>query len=192
MKESRGVTAYKGHTGHLPGRFPETVAGWKAALLAAIVVAACSFHSTAQPVYSQNTYGIIAVTIPPGGFVCVGNQLNFPSNGNRSNTLDNLFGDLPNNTTKAWAYDPVAVQFTSYTKRAAGWAGAAGISFDPGTGFLIQNLASTNIVATFQGDVPAGTNVITINPGFNLISKPFPVGGLIETKLGLNVLNGDK
>ncbi len=165
----------------------------KTLLLTAVLSAAGIACSLAQ-VYSVNAVGYVNVTIPagPNAFVAVGNPLNFSDGANPANTLDNILPNAPNNTTKVWDFDPVSSTFALYTKRATGWSGAAGVNFNPGKGFFIQNDATTPITLTFVGEVPQGSKTISYTAGFNLIASAFPLSGAIETALGYPAANGDK
>jgi hypothetical protein len=165
----------------------------KTLILTAALVAAGALTSMAQSVYSINVVGYTTVTIPSGGgFVLSANALNFPNGTTPTNTLNNILPTVPNNTTKVFAFNPSLGGYNIYTKRATGWAPADGALFNPGTGFFIQNLAATNITVTFSGEVPQGTNTIVYQPGFNCVASQFPLGGLVQTSLGLPAVNNDK
>src|SRR5262245_50825581 len=149
----------------------------KALLLTAALAVGAATSSMAQ-VFSQNVVGYVNVTVTNGQFLCVANPLN-----NGTNTLDEILPNAPNSTTTAFEFTPAG--FVSYTKRANGWAGAAGKPFGPGKGFFIQNTATTPITLTFVGEVPEGSKTVAIASGFNLIASSFPLAGAVETSLGL-------
>jgi len=165
----------------------------KTLILSAVLSAAGIASSLAQ-VYSVNAVGYVNVTVPagPGAFVAAGNPLNYPDGTNPANTLDNILPNAPNNTTKVWDFDPVTGNFALYTKRATGWSGAAGVNFNPGKGFFIQNDAATPITLTFVGEVPQGSKTVAYTAGFNLIASAFPLSGGLESFLGYPAVNGDK
>ncbi len=165
----------------------------KTLILSAVLSAAGIASSLAQ-VYSVNAVGYVNVTVPagPGAFVAAGNPLNYPDGTNPANTLDNILPNAPNNTTKVWDFDPATGIFALYTKRATGWSGAAGVNFNPGKGFFIQNDLPNPITLTFVGEVPQGTKTVAYTAGFNLIASAFPLSGGLESFLGYPAVNGDK
>lgn len=157
----------------------------KTLLLTAVLGVAAAATSMAD-VFSVNVVGYVNVDVPAGGFALVCNPLN-----GTNNTLNTILPDAPNNTTIAYEFDSGSGLFITYTKRSSGWAGADGVSFNPGKGFFIQNNAAAPITLTFVGEVPQGTNTVSYGTAFSLISGQFPKSGLVETDLGLPAVNGD-
>lgn len=160
----------------------------KTLFVAAAALAAGVLASVAQSnVYSLNVVGYVNVTVPANGFVLVGNPLD-----TGSNVLDNILGTAPNNTTKVFGFDSGNGAYTAYTKRSAGWSGAAGVNFNPGSGFFIQNSAATDITLTFVGQVMQGTNMNAYPSGFSILASQVPQAGLVQTDLGLPAQNNDQ
>jgi hypothetical protein len=156
----------------------------KALLLTAALAVGAATSSMAQ-VFSQNVVGYVNVTVTNGQFLAVANPLN-----NGTNTLDEILPNAPANTTTAYEFTPAG--FVSYTKRATWGATAAGRPFGPGKGFFIQNTGTTPTTLTFVGEVPEGTKTVDIASGFNLIASQFPLGGPVETGLGLPAVNNNR
>jgi hypothetical protein len=127
----------------------------------------------------------VNVTVTNAQFACLANPLN-----NGTNTLDEILPNAPNNTSLVFEF--TSSGFVSYTKRATGWAGAAGRPFGPGKGFFVQNTGTTPITLTFVGEVPEGTKTVDIATGFNLIASQFPLAGAVETALGLPAVNNNR
>jgi len=133
--------------------------------------------------------------VPAGGFALIQNPMNFiDGTGATNNAMSNVLVNLPINTTKAYVYNPGSSTFATYTLRGTGWGLGAGVALNPGTGFFVQNTASTNIQIVFPGQVIQGTNTAptTFIAGYNLIGDVDPLSGPVETGLGLPVVNNDK
>jgi len=161
----------------------------KTLVLAAAALTACALTASAQSnVYSLNIVGYVNTTIAPGY-----NLLANPLDNGAGNISSNLVpANIPNGT-QILVYDPVTT-YTTYTKKSTGiWNGAAAIP--PGRGFFVRN---TNAVAglqtftnTFVGNVLAsvpGSVTNTIQPGYNLVGSPYPIGGAF-TNVGSNTIN---
>jgi len=138
-------------------------------------------------VYSINAVGYINLTLSPG-FNMIACQLQ-----TGSNTVGGLFNDASgiydgcqvykyNPATTNYAVDLGDSQGSSY---ANGWDGNGVITMNPGEAIWFKNAASSNLVVTFVGTVPQGTNNVTIHNGFNMISSPVPFSGDIVTNMGL-------
>ncbi|MBI5773470.1 MAG: hypothetical protein HZA89_06975 [Verrucomicrobia bacterium] len=160
----------------------------KAILLAGILLATGIANSSAQ-VYSVNAVGYVTVTLAPGEFKIVGNPLNVVTNGTQNNTLNAILPNAPNDVTRIYRYNATTFAYSLITKRSSGWSpGGSTTTINPGEGFFLNNNGTTNITVTFVGEVPQGTDMtISLVNGFNLIAPHVPVGGLLETDLGLPV-----
>ena len=158
-------------------------------LIAAATLAVGAVSSQAQ-VYSQNIVGYVNVVCTNGGtgYTLVNNPFD---TGN--NILTNIIqtGTVPATTTKALIWN--GSSFATYTMRSGGWSsGASTVLLNPGTGFFIQNSATTNITITFTGSVLGGTNLVPYAAGLTPIGAVPPIAGLVQTTLGLPEVNGDK
>jgi hypothetical protein len=72
---------------------------------------------------------------------------------------------------------------------ANGWDGGGVLTMNPGEAIWFQNAATSNLVVTFVGTVPQGTNTITLKQGFQMISSPVPFSGDLVTNMGLTNYN---
>ncbi len=172
----------------------------KTLLIAAAALAAGVISSQAQ-VYSQNVVGYINQTIPAGGYQIIGSQLINGSDANATNqdvnaTLINGLISSPNDppnlssnsTMYAWTGSGYQAFFyfnqadaTTWegTASPAGWYDAGGlpasVSLLNGKACFIQNHSSSPMTITTVGTVQQGTNVATINTGYNLITLQVPI-----------------
>jgi hypothetical protein len=175
----------------------------KTLLIAGAALAASIISSQAQTVYSQNVVGYVNQTIPAGHFQIIGSQLINGSDVNQTNGDINLTliqglisspaADPRTSTNSQMLYWNGAGFNTFYFYNAAdasifvgdvggdpaGWydlgANAATIKLNNGKAAFIHNVASVDMTVTTVGTVFQGTNVVTINPGFNLINLLPPV-----------------
>ena len=160
----------------------------KALILSAAVTLAAVASTMAQTtnVYSVNAVGYVTLSVPANSFSLIANPLN-----QATNNLDTIIPNVPVNTTKAFLWDPASSSFTVITKRSFGWSDLGANLFNPGTGFFIQNLATTNISFSLVGEVPQGVKTNTVVSGFNLVAPQFPIAGAVETQLGLPAVQND-
>jgi hypothetical protein len=161
----------------------------KTLLLTAVLSAASVAATVAQTVYSVNAVGFVNKTVPAGQFALLANPLNLPTN-----SLAAVLPDVPVNT-QVYEYNAASAAFSIYTKRASGWtgSGAATASLNPGKGFFVKNVGTTDFTVTFVGEVAQGTNITTpFAAGFSLIASQVPQAGTLETDLKLPAKNGDK
>jgi hypothetical protein len=161
----------------------------KTLLVTAVLGAASVAVAVAQTVYSVNAVGFVNKTIPAGQFVLVANPLDA---GTDNNTITKLFPDVPNNTTKIWTFDAATSSYSSFTKRSTGWAPNGNTVLAPGTGFFIQNTATTDFTVTFVGEVMQGDLSTPFVAGFNLLGSQVPQAGKVETDLKLPAVLNDK
>jgi len=150
--------------------------------------------SMAQNVYSLNIVGYYNVPLTVGHpFTAVCAQL---VNGTPQNRADQIvpYADGNNiNTFANFAFHESDMDSGSGT----GWTDPATASdlpltalpiLSPGRGFFYGNTVGlTNI--TFVGQVPTGTNTITIASGLTLVGSMLPYSGLISTTNASNSIN---
>lgn len=160
----------------------------KTLLLSAAAMAAGLVSAVAQSnVYSANVVGYVNIALTNGGFTLVGNQLDVDGNGTNNTVLTSIGTNLPPNT-HVLAWNTNLQSFSQITLSASGnWsAGVAGAlvqtALQPGGGVFVQIPATvpapgTNIVLV--GTVLQKTNLMTLAPGFQIVSYPFPVAGAL-------------
>ncbi len=183
----------------------------KTLLIAAAALAVGVISSQAQ-VYSQNVVGYMNTTIPANGFQIIGSQLIGGSDVNATNgdinatLLTGLVSspnDPPSSSSNSVVYvwngsgyakyfyfnqaDATTWQGSPYP---AGWYTDAGISanvyLSQGKSAFIQNHSGSPMTVTVVGTVFQGTNVSTINPGYNLVNLQAPVStNLVVAGYGL-------
>jgi hypothetical protein len=149
----------------------------KALLLGAMIGAASLVTSMAQ-VYSVNIVGYVNTTIPHG-FSIVCNPLNATG----GNTIVNVMPVPPvgvsiykfRNATGDYSQNDFDTGFGEW--------GDPTMTVSPGEGLFVFN-AGTNFTWTFVGEVPTGTQTITLPQGFNLIASIIPQTGHISSDLG--------
>jgi len=180
----------------------------KTLLLTAATVVAGFLSAQADTVYSQNVVGYINITVPPGGFTLLGNQLvtgtdAAKTNNNVQAVLTNAISDanfISNTVLYAWngaGYD-VYYYFTDADAQnqfdptfGNGWytgGGAfANVSLNQGAhgGNFLKNASTSPLTITLVGQVLQGTNVISITPGFNTYS----IGEPVSTNLNSALIN---
>jgi hypothetical protein len=140
----------------------------KTLLLAAVLGLASAATSMAQ-VYSANVVGYVNVSLA-SGFNLLGNPL-VSSN----NTIKQVLPSVPEGAQVFKLLPSGAFNVDFY---------AGGVWYDtvseapstttlaPGEGFFLYTLATSNI--TFVGEVKQGTNTVTLNNGFSLVSSVAP------------------
>jgi hypothetical protein len=137
-------------------------------------------------VYSLNAVGYINVTLAPG-FNMIACQLQ-----TGTNTVASLLNDASgiydgcvvyqwNSSTSRYAEDVGDSQGSSY---ANGWDNNGTITMNPGQAMWFNNEVGSNLVVTFVGTVPQGTNTVNFVPGFNMVSSPVPFSGDVVTNMG--------
>jgi hypothetical protein len=161
----------------------------KTLLLTTAVAAVGIATSMAQTVYSVNAVGFVNVTVPAGQFALLANPLN-----QATNDLVSVLPDFPGNNSQVFVFDGAGFQI--FTKRSSGaWTGTGfdTARLDPGKGFFVKNVGTTDMKLTFIGEVPQGAPLTTpISAGFNLIGSKVPQAGGVETQLGMPSANNDK
>jgi hypothetical protein len=167
----------------------------KTMLISALLGALGSVSVMAQSnVYSLNTVGYVNVTIPSGYSIVTCPLICSPDN-----TLNTL---LPNTNGQyvvpgqahifVYAYNN-GVGYASSVEEtvgtgvnASGWSGGgADVTVMPGVAVFVYSTFSSNVTATFVGQVPTASNynmTNTLVPGYNLTGSILPfVGDLVST-----------
>jgi len=175
----------------------------KTLLLTAATVVAGFLSAQADTVYSQNVVGYINVTVPPNGFVFLGNQL---TNAGTANDIQQVLTNGPvsdpngNTNTQISLFTPVVNSWVTYTyfnasdadnvlgqNEGNGWYlgdGSLGVgALKQGAGEFIKNASPQPITLTLVGQVPQGTNVVPIYPGFSTYCIVPPISTNIDATL---------
>jgi hypothetical protein len=159
----------------------------KTLLLTAALGLAGIASSMAQ-VYSVNAVGYVNVTTPisanPSTFLLAGNPLN-----GTNNALTTILPTAPEGT-RIYLFRAGTFEIKEYSFGA--WD--ADTTINPGEGFFVEFPTGTPSPATltFVGEVPQGTLVNTLPPGFSLRSSIVPQAGAITAVLGLTATEGDR
>jgi hypothetical protein len=161
----------------------------KTLLLTAALSAAGIATSMAQ-VYSVNAVGYVNTPLAKGF-----NLITNPLDNKAGNTIQNLFGTIPNimngftvykfangQFTTPAQYDDLSLDFEPPT------AGAQVIA--PGEGVFAFNPGPAALTVTFVGDVPQGTLNRDLPKGFSLVGSAVPQAGTVST-LGYTPAEGD-
>jgi len=136
-------------------------------------------------VYSLNAVGYINVSCPPG-FSIIACQL-IASPDNTIGTLLPISADGHEDGCQFFKFNGSG--YASYGADSTSvppWSPNGSATLNPGEAGFFENNQITNIIFTFVGTVPQGTNTVTLNRGFNLVSSPIPQSGGITTVLGLS------
>jgi hypothetical protein len=157
--------------------------------------------SQADTVYSQNVVGYINITVAPGAFTLMGNQLVNGNNNIQTVLSSGLVSDPNgiNNTTMFWWNGANYNIYAYYTDTDAqnqfdptfgdGWYASDGtfanVSLGQGTGggHFLRNASASPITVTLVGQVLQGTNSYTVKPGFNTYNIPEPVSTNLDSTL---------
>jgi len=161
----------------------------KTLLVTAVLGAASVAGAVAQTVYSVNAVGFVNKPVAANSFALLANPLKL-----ETNSLTAVLPDVPANT-KVYVFDTGTQLFNVFTKRTSSWTGtgADAVRLDPGKGFFVQNVGTTDFTVTFVGEVVQGDSITTAFPaGFSLIASQVPQAGRLETDLKLPAKNGDK
>lgn len=184
----------------------------KKTLLIAAAALAAGIISTEAQVYSQNVVGYVNQAIAAGQYQIVGNQMINGSdvsatNGDINACLINGFVSSPNDPPSSssnsvifvWNGSGYAQYFffnqadaTTWEGFAspAGWYDALGnmanVKLGVNQAAFIQNHSTSPMTITTVGNVLQGTNLTTINVGYNLMSLSAPVStNPVATTFGL-------
>lgn len=163
----------------------------KTLLIAAAALAAGVISSQAQAVYSQNVVGYVNIGLTNTGaangtYVMVCNQMDADGTGT-NNSIYNVVGtNLPPNT-QVLCWNPATAGFISSKLSASGkWSVNNQVitnAMNPGSGFFINCPLATGVATNFTcvGSVIQGTNLFSINSGYQIVSPISPVAGGIVT-----------
>ncbi|MBE0544083.1 MAG: hypothetical protein IH623_22300 [Verrucomicrobia bacterium] len=130
--------------------------------------------------------GFTRVTVEPGEWKLVANQLDSPE----GNTLSGLFnpmadGTIPPNEMKIYKWNGSAfVEKTS-------WGSDSTTSLDPGEGAFIYNPTTNAITLTFGGHVRDGNLVLPVSSGEHVLSSMVPQAGGLTSQLSFTPNDGD-
>ena len=141
-------------------------------LLLTAALSVASVATSMADVFSVNAVGYINLTLPPG-YSLIANQLNASNN---VNTLNKVLPSVPVeslvNTFSANVYHSDIFNGSTWEDALTGDPSTTVIS--PGKGFFFYNPTAGNITNTFVGEVPQGTNVVSLVPGYTLMGSPVP------------------
>lgn len=146
---------------------------------------------TSTNVYSLNAVGYINVSVQ-AGFNIIADQL-WATGGN---TISNILSDSNDTLDGASVYSWNGASFdvdnanNQIYSSPSGWQNNGSITLNPGQAIWFN--APSNMVLTFVGTVPQGTNTVALRQGFTLASSPVPQSGDLVTVMGLtNFSSGD-
>jgi len=173
----------------------------KTLALSAVLGALGTASMVAQTnVYSLNAVGYINVTMPPGYSIVTCPLICSPDN-----SLNTLFPNGNGTSTPPSGIPYAGATVLSFSGGAftgtdsgngvyayGGWANGGTLAVNPGSAIFFQNPDSTNMTATFVGQVPTGTLTNTLVAGYNLVGSMVPVSGDLSTNsiANLNVTPG--
>lgn len=150
-------------------------------LLASAAVMALGLASSNAQVYSANVVGYVQVPLV-SGFNLVANPLDLDGTGT-NNTVQTAFGtQLPTATLYAMSGGTFAPAAGYSAKN--GWTGATNSvnpSMNPGGGVFVS--VATSATVTFVGNVHQGSLSAPYGTGYNLVSSPTPISGLMQHQL---------
>ena len=182
----------------------------KTLLIVAAALAAGMISTQAQNVYSQNIVGYVNQSVPAHSYQIIGSALVNGSDINKTNgdinatLLTGLVSspnDPPNLSSNSvmfyWGGSGYANYYYFNEADATAWEGVpspagwydgggtpANINLKDGAAAFIYNASSSDMTVTTVGTVKTGTNVTTINPGYNLINLQVPVSASVTTTNG--------
>lgn len=141
-------------------------------LLLTAALSLATVATSMADVFSVNAVGYINLTLNPG-FNMIANQLN------TSNSVNSLNQVLPSVPADSLVYTFVSGVYTVDVFDGTQWlnndtAAPSTTVLTPGKGFFFNSPASTNITVTLVGEVPQGTNTVTLPPAFSLVSVVVP------------------
>jgi hypothetical protein len=150
------------------------------ALLGAVSIAT----SVAQTVYSVNAVGYVNVTLVPG-YNLIANPLVA-----ETNTVAVLFDAAPNGTV-VYKFNATTAAYVSTTKnKITGKWNDTALSLLPGEGAFVKNVATTNVVITFVGEVMQGTLTNSLPVGYSIASSQVPQADTLDN-LSFPKVKGD-
>jgi len=183
----------------------------KTTLIAAATLAVGAMSSQAQ-VYSQNIVGYYNLSVPHNGFAQVANQLDVDGVDLLTTVLTNstLVSDVNgNNNTTVYIWSKASqgyltLQYFNKSDATNYWGPGNPPGFYDGGGnytnppitvgkpFFIQNINNSvsNLTVTLVGSVLKSTNVISVTPGYQMVSLPAPVAQPINYT-GVSDVNGN-
>lgn len=167
----------------------------KTVMTAAVLGFAASIVSA--QVYSQNIVGYVKKTAPQNGLAIQG----VPFLGTNSVSVSELFSDTLPLNSKIYVYGAGGYSIEQYAEENSGppffnistnWSPDT-TTIDGTAGFWIQLPAGADKENVYAGEVPVDDMSISILPGLNLITYPFPASvEWTNTALSANASLGDK
>lgn len=154
------------------------------AMISALVVSIASAQTT---VSSANVVGYNQITLPSNQFTLVSTSFIVTSN-----TISDLFGDLPSGTT-IYIWDVSQQKYITSSKSRAGWDSAATNTIQRGSGVFITLPAGYSTNVYMSGDVPNDSaSGVHVASGYSLLSYPYPADvAFTNTALAKNAVSGD-
>jgi len=135
-----------------------------------------------------NVLGYTRVTIPSNQYVLVSLDFN-----NASNTIDDLFGNLPTGSA-VYFWDTAAQNYNTVAKLRTGWENSGTNRVQIGAGAFIRLPTGVQTNVLLSGNVPtAGTTTVYTAIGYSLVSYPYPVlMSFTNTTLAKTAATGDQ
>lgn len=160
------------------------------------------YKATSGSCCSTNAVGFVNIAVPgktasTNGYALIANQLNneYGMRQGFGNILGAIIPEAPDGTT-AWKWSVANQSWGTGSVFSSGtglWSST--ITVNPGEGAFIQNGASTNWTLTLIGDVPTGSQNLTILSGSSafeaVASSVLPKSAGVDV-LGFPVVNGDQ
>lgn len=160
----------------------------KKILITAAVTGLISGMAFAQTnvVSSANVVGYNQITIPSNQYVLVSLSFN-----NASNTVNDLFGNLPTGSSVLF-WNPVTQDYITVNKTRSGWGTGGTNTLLVGSGAFLKLPVATNIY--MSGDVPMNsTSTLYVVSGYKILSYPYPTDmAFTNTALAKNAATGDE
>ena len=164
----------------------------KSLILSAAVLAAGVASSMAANVYSVNVVGYVTLNLT-NGFNMIANPLDAIGGGTGTgNTVANVFGVVPNNTT-VYKFSGGTYSSDVYIT-GIGWLGGGTATFNPGEGLFVQipnGIPGNSTNVTFAGTVVQGPTTHSLPTGFSIASSQAPISGALTANLGYQPHNND-
>jgi len=141
------------------------------------------YRIVAGTVYSDNVYGYVTTTLPPG-FSSIANPFQ-----TSACSVGELFADMPDGT-KLHKFDATTFVVTDNELLRGKWTRPSE-RFVPGEGAIIFNPTSDYRPLSFMGNVMHGSFSVPIPSGFSMRSSLVPRPGQLVADLGFPMTDGD-
>lgn len=138
-------------------------------------------------VASANILGYTKITIPSNQLVLISTRFI-----NSSNTVNGLFGSLPNGSA-VYFWDTASQVYSSAMKTRSGWGAFGTNTIDRGAGVFLALPANTQTNVILSGTVPTdNTAAVYVVNGLALVSYPYPSAtAFTNTTLAISAASGD-